>query len=142
MKLSKTAAAIALGAIFSTGALAQGYGGQGGHGGYGHGPSQAPAAYSNGYGNGHGNGYGQGRGLERRDMRNLHQIEHGVRTGQLSPREAGWLRSRQTEIDRMEAVARRDGFVGQHEREHIRVAQEQLSRDIWRASHNNRVARY
>jgi len=144
MNFTKTAAAtaVALGAIFSTTVLAQGYGGyvvqgsgypqvgyaQGGYGGQG----------------GHGSqGYaGQGRGLERRDASNIQRIEHGIRTGQLTPREAQRLQWRQAEIDRMQAIARNDGFMAPHERERIAAAQEDLSQAIWRLKHNERQARY
>ena len=138
MNFTKTSAAtaVALGAIFSTTVLAQGYGGY-----VVQGSGYPQAGYAQGgYG---GQGYGgQGRGLERRDAANVQRIEQGIRTGQLTPREAQRLQWRQAEIDRMEAIARSDGFIAPHERQRIAMAQDELSQEIWRLKHNERHARY
>jgi hypothetical protein len=102
MNLKKAAVAVALGAVFSTAAFAQG------------GPTFAPA----------------GMGFERRDAVNNERIEQGIRTGQLTPREAAKLRARQADIERLEARARRDGVITERERARIEVAQNELSRMI------------
>ena len=112
MKMTKTFTAIALGAVFSTGAMAHQYGG----------------------------GYGGG-GLERQDAINMQRIERGERTGQLTPRESARLRHRRANIERMEAQARMDGRITRDERARIQMAQEDLSRAIWRRKHNEQ-ARY
>lgn len=119
MKMTKTLTAIAFGAVCSTAAMAQSYGGQGGYGGQGYG----------------------GGGLERRDAINMQRIQRGERSGQLTPRESARLRHRQANIEHMEAEARRDGRVSREERAHIQTAQEELSRAIYRRKHNDQ-ARY
>ena len=109
MNLTKTAVAVALGAIVSTAALAQGYGGHG--------------------------------GLERRDAINNERIEQGIRSGQITPREARRLREQQARIERMEERARRDGVVTERERERIEIAQNELSRAIRFEKHDAQVRR-
>jgi delta 1-pyrroline-5-carboxylate dehydrogenase len=115
MKITKTLTAIAFGAICSTAAVAQPYGGQGGYGG----------------------GRGAG-GLERQDAINMQRIERGERTGQLTSRESARLRERQANIERMEADARRDGRITRDERTRIQIAQDDLSRAITRRKTNDR----
>jgi hypothetical protein len=127
MNMTKTATAIALGALFSAAALAQppGYGGHGGHGGPG---VVAPVV-------------GIGGGIERRDAINNERIERGIRSGQITRREAAKLREQQARIERLEARARADGVVTERERARIEVAQKELSRSI-RFEKNDRQARY
>lgn len=122
MNLKKTAAALALGALFSTAALAQGYGGHGG-------PGAGPVV-------------GFGGGIERRDAINNERIEQGIRTGQITRHEAFRLREQQARIERIEARARADGVVTERERARIEFAQEELSRNIRFERHNDRHARY
>lgn len=128
MNLKKTAIVAALGALFSTAALAQppGYGGHGGHGGPG--VVVVPAV-------------GFGGGIERRDAINNERIEQGIRTGQINRREAARLREQQARVERIEARARADGVVTQRERDRIEVAQRELSRSI-RFEKHDRQARY
>jgi uncharacterized membrane protein YebE (DUF533 family) len=116
MKLTKTltATALALGALVSTGAFAQPYGG--------------PRADRN-------------AALEQMDARNMARIERGERRGQLTPRESARLRDRQAMIERMEADARADGRVSRDEFARIQTAQQDLSRAIERRRHNDQ-ARY
>ncbi len=129
MNMTKTATAIALGALFSAAAFAQpaGYGGYGGRGGHG-GPAVAIAQ--------------PGVDLERRDAINNERIEQGIRSGQLTRREAFRLREQQSRIERMEARARADGVVNERERARIEMAQRELSRNIRFEKHNERQARY
>ena len=86
-------------------------------------------------------GPGYGGGLERRDAINNERIEHGIRSGQITPREAARLRDKQARIERMEARARADGVVTERERARIEVAQNDLSRSIWREKHDAQVRR-
>ena len=122
MNLKKAAVAVALGAVFSTAALAQG--------GPGYERREAfnpPAVVAHGF--------------ERRDAALNERIEQGIRTGQLTPHEVRKLRARQAEIERMEARARRDGVITERERARIEVAQNELSRMI-RFEKHDRQARY
>jgi hypothetical protein len=80
-----------------------------------------------------------GFGFERRDAVNNERIEQGIRTGQITPREAATLRDRQARIERMEEKARRDGVITERERTRIEVAQNDLSRLIRFDKHNGQV---
>ena len=51
------------------------------------------------------------------------------------------MREQQARIERIEARARRDGFINERERERIEFAQRELSRDI-RFERHDREARY
>ena len=81
----------------------------------------------------------QGGAFERRDAVNNERIEQGIRTGQLTPREAARLRQRQARIERLEERARRDGVITERERVRIEVAQNDLSRAIFREKHDRQV---
>ena len=115
MNLIKTVTAVALGAIVTTGAFAQPYGG-------------ARTGERD-------------RALEQMDARNMARIERGERTGQLTPRESARLRDRQARIQRMEADARADGRISRDELARIQTAQQDLSRAVFRRKHNEQ-ARY
>jgi len=112
MNLKQAATAAVLGVLFSTAALAQG-----------------------------GAERGIAGGIERRDAINNERIEQGIRSGQITPREAARLRAKQAHIERMEARARRDGVVTGRERERIEVAQNDLGRSIWREKHDRQAHR-
>lgn len=106
MNLIRTATAVALGAIFSTAALAQG-----------------------------------GPGFEQRDQHNQQRIEQGVRSGQITHREAVRLQRAQARIDRMEKLALNDGRVTRGERARIESAQNELSRAIRHEKHDAQTRR-
>lgn len=125
MNLKKAALAAALGAVFSTAVLAQGGPGFDRRDAF----NNPPAVV------------GHGGGFERRDAINNERIEQGIRSGQITPREAARLRHRQAEIERLEARARRDGVITERERARIGVAQNDLSRLI-RSEKHDRQARY
>src|SRR6185503_10602864 len=108
MNLKQAAVAMALGTVFSTTVFAQGYG-------YGRYESFSPPAVV-------------AHDFERRDAINNRRIEQGIRTGQLTPREAWRLRAQQARIERMEARARWDGVIDGRERARIEFAQNDLSR--------------
>ncbi len=149
MNITKAVAVAALGALFSTGVLAQhsgGYGAYGGHSYGGHSGYGGQVAYGGHGGRGGQGGYGAYDGrydgdIERRDAINNERIERGIRSGQITPREAYGLREQQARIERIEARARRDGFINERERERIEFAQRELSRDI-RLERHDREARY
>lgn len=64
------------------------------------------------------------------------RINRGLATGQLTPREAGRLRSQESHIAQERAAARADGHVTRHERRVIRHDLKRTSRHIWRQKHN------
>jgi len=76
----------------------------------------------------------------RQDMR----IEHGIRSGALTWREARQLRAEQRGIRQMIRRAQRDGHISPRERQLILRAQNQASRHIFAEKHDrqNRWTRW
>ncbi|MES2207462.1 MAG: hypothetical protein V4525_11810 [Pseudomonadota bacterium] len=75
------------------------------------------------------------------DQRQTHQerrIDQGIRSGELTPREANRLARGQEHIDRLENRAKADGVVTRWERQRIQQAQNEQNRRIYRAKHNYR----
>jgi hypothetical protein len=66
------------------------------------------------------------------------RIQHGVATGQLTPRETRFLNHEQQHIQTMRQHALADGQVGPREAAKLTVAQDKASRNIHRLDHNNR----
>lgn len=66
------------------------------------------------------------------------RIRQGVRSGQLTPREARRLRMGERHIRRMERRTKADGHVTRGERWHLNHAQNRESRRIYRLKHNRR----
>jgi hypothetical protein len=77
--------------------------------------------------------------IEQRDRAEDARIERGVESGQLTRREAAGLESERAQIERMERRARSDGVMTQNERNRIDRAQDRLSRDIYRESHDSQT---
>src|SRR4029078_1436953 len=75
--------------------------------------------------------------IERRDGNEQAGINEGVRSGQLTHREANMLQGERAQIERMERRARSDGVMTQGERARIDSPQDALSRDI-RGESNDR----
>ena len=78
--------------------------------------------------------------IEQRDRMEQERIERGIDSGRLTQREADRLLSERAQIERMERRARADGMLTQRERARIDYAQDRLSRDIYRESHDRQVA--
>ena len=68
------------------------------------------------------------------------RIEQGIRTRQLTFREAALLRGEQDKIATMIARARRDGHIDSYERREIERAQAVASRHIYAEKHDAEVA--
>lgn len=75
--------------------------------------------------------------VERREVRQDARIHQGVRSGELTRREAMRLRAGQRHVDRIEQRAKSDGVVTPRERVRIGRAQNLESRRIHRLKHNN-----
>ena len=88
-----------------------------------------------------GTAFAQGTGFEQRDAQIAQRIEQGIRSGQLTPREAARLQRRQANIARMEAEALSDGRISRRERARIELAQENLSRAVFREKHDAQARR-
>ena len=80
------------------------------------------------------------RRADRREVRQHHRIEQGVKSGQLTRGETRRLVRGQARINRIEARDKRDGFVTMHERRQLQRVQNHQSRRIYRLKHNARVS--
>lgn len=77
--------------------------------------------------------------LATETQRNINQqtrIEQGLKSGELSTREAARLEHEQARVNRMQAGALRDGQLSGAERKRIDRAQDHASRDIYRQKHD------
>lgn len=72
----------------------------------------------------------------QRDINQETRISNGLKSGQLSTREAAALQREQAHVDHMQARALKDGKLTQGEEKRIDHAQDHASRDIAAARHN------
>jgi hypothetical protein len=79
-------------------------------------------------------------GYTQRDTNQEQRIEQGLKSGELTTREAAKLEREQGRIDQMESRALRDGNVSAAERARINAAQSKASRDIAREKHDAQTA--
>jgi hypothetical protein len=78
------------------------------------------------------------RGIDRRQHEQRDRIQQGVRSGELTRREANRLRHDQFQIRRLERRAEADGVLTARERFRINRNLNESSRDIRRLKHNRR----
>lgn len=83
--------------------------------------------------------FAQAAGETQRDVKQEQRIENGLKTGQLTTREASQLEKKEARVDRAEANAMRDGTVTGAEKTRIRNLQDQASRDIRADKHDAQV---
>ena len=81
--------------------------------------------------------YGHHR-IEQRMDRQHRRIEHGIRNGELTRREARRLRKEQRHIAKLERKFFRDGHLDGHERRTLRRELDTASDRIYRLKHNDR----
>lgn len=86
----------------------------------------------------HGNCGAHTRGVNRRQERQQQRIGQGVRSGELTGREALRLERNAREIRQDEREAKSDGVVTARERAGLQRDLNQESRLIYRAKHNER----
>ena len=79
--------------------------------------------------------------IDQRQENQQRRIDEGVKSGQLTDREAARLQKGQQRIQRMEDKARADGKVTPEERRRIERAQDRESRRIERESHDRQRAK-
>jgi hypothetical protein len=79
-------------------------------------------------------------GIQKRMENQENRIEQGVKSGQLTPREAGRLETEQARIQQNEERMKADGKLTAGERERLTRQQNKASKDIYRLKHNNRKA--
>lgn len=72
----------------------------------------------------------------QRNINQQQRIEQGLKSGQLTPREAARLEGEQARIERAEAKAMKDGTVTQEEQRRINAMQNKASQDIYREKHD------
>lgn len=71
-----------------------------------------------------------------RNINQQQRIEQGLQSGQLTTREAGRLEREESQVERMEAKAMKDGKVTGAEKHRIDQAQNKVSRDIYQEKHD------
>jgi uncharacterized membrane protein YebE (DUF533 family) len=74
----------------------------------------------------------------QRNINQQERIEQGVKSGELTNREAGNLERGQARVDRKEARAAADGHVSGAEQRGIQNAENRQSKKIFREKHNRR----
>jgi hypothetical protein len=74
--------------------------------------------------------------IDKRQAEQQKRIDQGVKSGQLTPREAAKLEKGQAKVQRMEDKAKADGVVTPKERAQITREQDKQSRRIAREKHN------
>ncbi|MEK6303674.1 MAG: hypothetical protein AABO41_23460 [Acidobacteriota bacterium] len=75
-------------------------------------------------------------GVNGRQYREQRRIREGVRSGELTRREAGRLGAEQARIRAYERYARRDGYISPRERARLDRGLDRDSRDIYRQKHD------
>ncbi len=75
-------------------------------------------------------------GIDKREALQQQRIDQGVRSGELTAKEAAKLERGQQHVQNMEAKAKADGTVTAKERQRIEHAQDQQSRKIYREKHD------
>jgi hypothetical protein len=91
-----------------------------------------------GAGTAHAHDYGSR--IDAREAAQARRIEQGRRNGQLTWYETRKLLSEQRRIHRMEAWARRDGYISREEAVRIGRAQNRAARHIYQESHDGQTA--
>ncbi|MBF0566179.1 MAG: hypothetical protein HQK89_13165 [Nitrospirae bacterium] len=79
--------------------------------------------------------------VHARERNQQRRIAQGVRSGQLTPKEAAHLEGRQAKIRRDERRMKADGNLTRGERRKLNRELNRSSRKIYNKKHNNRVAR-
>jgi len=72
----------------------------------------------------------------QRDVNQQNRIEQGLKSGQLTTKEAGKLEREESHIAKMESNAMRDGRMTNAEKRRIERAENNASRDIYREKHD------
>jgi hypothetical protein len=72
----------------------------------------------------------------QRDVNQQQRIEDGLKSGQLTTREAGKLEREESRVDRAQANALKDGTVSDAEKNRIQKMQNKVSGDIYSEKHD------
>lgn len=74
--------------------------------------------------------------IDQRQAKQQERIDQGVKSGQITPREAARLEKGQQRVEKMEAKATADGRLTPKERAAIERAQDRQNRQIARQKHD------
>lgn len=74
--------------------------------------------------------------VDRRQGRQGARINQGVRSGELTRKEAAGLKSQQQHVNRMERRAESDGVVTNREQKRLENVQDRASKNIYRQKHD------
>ena len=74
--------------------------------------------------------------IDKRQANQQERIDHGVKSGALTQKEAARLQKGQQRVDRMESRAMADGKMTPRERERIERAQDDQNKKIYREKHD------
>ncbi len=77
----------------------------------------------------------------KRQQTQKHRVRQGVKSGELTAKETGKLAGEVKENKEAKQAAKADGTVTGAERKEIHKSQNQTSRKIYRAKHNNKTNR-
>jgi hypothetical protein len=77
-------------------------------------------------------------GVDRRERRQSRRIRQGVRSGEITRREANRLARQQARIRRHERRAKSNGYVSARERRSLQRQDNRANRNIYRKKHNRR----
>jgi len=80
--------------------------------------------------------------FDKRVEKQKSRIREGVKSGELTRKEASKLRHQQKKIARLERKFRRDGYLTRHERKKLNRQQNKASERIYRLKHNDLSRNY
>ena len=72
----------------------------------------------------------------QRDVNQQNRIEQGLKSGELTTKEAGKLEREESRVDKMESNALKDGKMTDVEKQRIERAQNKVSKDIYQEKHD------
>lgn len=78
--------------------------------------------------------------IQQREQKQEQRIDQGVKSGQLTPGEAGRLERQQAKIKQDEARMKSDGKLTKKERAKLTREQNRASKNIYRKKHNTKTA--
>jgi len=81
-------------------------------------------------------------GINNRERRQQKRIRKGVRSGELTKKEAARLEAQQAKTKAAEAVAKSDGKVTAKERVRLQKRENRTSRRIYRQKHDNQTRKH
>lgn len=79
-------------------------------------------------------------GIQKREQNQEKRIDQGVKSGQLTPGEAGRAERQQAKIQQDEARMKSDGKLTKKERRKLTREQNRASKNIYQKKHNSKTA--